>query len=102
MFTLGVEALYPIRGDSRYIRALRPRKSLSFSEATHQPMLSNYLYLTSAGVRSRLDGAVLEQDKLFGVLSLEYLDPTPLSDEMLPVAELHQQTGIDYARPRRW
>ena len=33
-------------------------------------MLSNHLYLTSAGVRSRLDGALLEQDKLFGVLSL--------------------------------
>lgn len=83
VFTLGVEALYPIRGDSRYIRALRTRKSLSFSEAAHQPMLSNHLYLTSAGVRSRLDGALLEQDKLFGVLSLEYLDPTPFSDDML-------------------
>ncbi len=77
VFTLGIESIYPIRGDSRYIRALRTRKALSFSEAAHQPMLSNHLYLTSAGVRSRLDGALLEQDKLFGVLSLEYLDPTP-------------------------
>ncbi|HHQ4610906.1 TPA: sensor domain-containing phosphodiesterase [Aeromonas veronii] len=123
VFTLGVEALYPIRGDSRYIRALRTRKALSFSEAAHQPMLSNHLYLTSAGVRSRLDGALLEQDKLFGVLSLEYLDPTPLSEEMLQLVrssaqllghwqpqpeehrselalppELHQQTGIDYCK----
>jgi len=86
-------------------------------------MLSNHLYLASAGVSSRLDGAMLEQDKLFGVLSIEYLDPTPLGDEMLqlvrhcaqllghwqPVqeesasdlalpAELHQLTGIDTAK----
>ncbi|MFB2904212.1 EAL domain-containing protein [Aeromonas jandaei] len=123
VFTLGVDGIYPIRGDSRYIRALRTRKSLSFSEAAHQPMLSNHLYLASAGVSSRLDGAMLEQDKLFGVLSIEYLDPTPLGDEMLqlvrhcaqllghwqPVqeesasdlalpAELHQLTGIDYCK----
>ncbi|MEL3926008.1 EAL domain-containing protein [Aeromonas enteropelogenes] len=123
VFTLGVESLYPIRGDSRYIRALRTRKSLSFSEAAHQPMLSQHLYLTSAGVRSRLDCALLEQDKLFGVLSLEYLEPTPISDEMLQLvrhsaqllghwqpgdeshddeptlpAELHRLTGIDYCK----
>lgn len=33
---------------------------------------------------SRLDGALLEQEKLIGVLSLEYLNATPpLSEEML-------------------
>jgi len=123
VFTLGVETIYPIRGDSRYIRALRTRKSLSFSEAAHQPMLSNHLYLASAGVRSRLDAALLEQEKLFGVLTLEFLEPTPLSEEMLQLvrssaqllghwqpqpeehrrelelpAELQQQTGIDYCK----
>ncbi|MGL4249087.1 MAG: sensor domain-containing phosphodiesterase [Aeromonas sp.] len=123
VFTLGVESLYPIRGDSRYIRALRTRKSLSFSEAAHQPMLSNHLYLASAGVHSRLDSALLEQEKLFGVLSLEYLDATQLNEDMLQLvrssaqllgdwqpqpeeshaklplpAELNQQIGMDYCK----
>ncbi|MGL4715164.1 MAG: sensor domain-containing phosphodiesterase [Aeromonas sp.] len=119
VFTLGVDTLSPIRGDSRYIRALRTRKSLSFSEAAHQPMLHNHLYLASAKVSSRLDAALLVQDKLFGVVSLEYQDPTPLNDDMLQLvrssaqllgqwppqpqrhdvtlpAELSQLSGIEY------
>ncbi|MFA7833400.1 EAL domain-containing protein [Aeromonas dhakensis] len=83
VFTLGADEVAAIRGDSRYIRALRTRKSLSFSEAAHQPMLSQHYYLANAGVSSRLDGALLEQEKLIGVLSLEYLNATPLSEEML-------------------
>lgn len=83
VFALGAEGLSAIRGDSRYIRALRTRKSLSFSEAAHQPMLSQHYYLANAGVSSRLDGALLEQEKLIGVLSLEYLSATVLSEEML-------------------
>ncbi|PJG60156.1 EAL domain-containing protein [Aeromonas cavernicola] len=83
VFSLGTEPLSPIRGDSRYIRALRTRKSLRFSESSHQPMLSQHTYLAAAGVSSRLDGALLEQGQLLGVLSIEYLDPTPLGDEML-------------------
>ncbi|QSO24490.1 EAL domain-containing protein [Aeromonas caviae] len=79
VFTLGVDALGAIRGDSRYIRALRARGALSFSEAAHQPMLSQHYYLADANVCSRLDGALLEQEKLIGVLSLEYAESTLIS-----------------------
>lgn len=83
VFTLGVDKLAAIRGDSRYIRALRTRGALSFSEAAHQPMLGQHYYLGEANVRSRLDGALLEQEKLIGALSLEYLEATLLGDEAL-------------------
>lgn len=83
VFTLGVDALGAIRGDSRYIRALRARGALSFSEAAHQPMLSQHYYLADANVCSRLDGALLEQEKLIGVLSLEYAESTLISDDTL-------------------
>ena len=83
VFTLDVESLGAIRGDSRYIRALRTRGALSFSEAAHQPMLSQHYYLSDANVCSRLDGALLEQEKLIGVLSLEYAESTLIGDEAL-------------------
>ncbi|WP_429080650.1 sensor domain-containing phosphodiesterase [Aeromonas bivalvium] len=88
VFTLGLDEasaspLGPLRGDSRYIRALRTRKSLSFSEAAHQPMLCQHYYLSEHGVRARLDAALLDHDRLIGVLSLEYQSPTLLNDEML-------------------
>ncbi|MEG0006808.1 MAG: EAL domain-containing protein [Aeromonas sp.] len=83
VFTLGVPSLGAIRGDSRYIRALRTRGALSFSEAAHQPMLGQHYYLADANISSRLDGALLEQEKLIGVLSLEYVETTPLSEETL-------------------
>lgn len=129
VFTLGVDSLSAIRGDSRYIRALRTRGALSFSEAAHQPMLSQHYYLADANVSSRLDGALLDQEKLVGVLSLEYVETTPLGEETLqlvrhcaqllghwqpaPVvaeamplplpAELSCKTGNDYCRSLlRW
>uniref|UniRef100_UPI0025B66F8F GAF domain-containing protein n=1 Tax=Aeromonas caviae TaxID=648 RepID=UPI0025B66F8F len=83
VFTLDVDSLGAIRGDSRYIRALRTRGALSFSEAAHQPMLSQHYYLADANVCSRLDGALLEQEKLIGVLSLEYAESTLIGDEAL-------------------
>jgi diguanylate cyclase (GGDEF)-like protein/PAS domain S-box-containing protein len=83
VFTLDVESLGAIRGDSRYIRALRTRGALSFSEAAHQPMLSQHYYLANANVSSRLDGALLEQEKLIGVLSLEYAETTLIGEETL-------------------
>lgn len=124
VFTLDVESLGAIRGDSRYIRALRTRGALSFSEAAHQPMLSQHYYLSDASVCSRLDGALLEQEKLIGVLSLEYAESTLIGDEalqlvrqcaqllghwqpepveaesppMAPPADLAGKTGNDYCR----
>jgi diguanylate cyclase (GGDEF)-like protein/PAS domain S-box-containing protein len=123
VFTLGVDSLGAIRGDSRYIRALRTRGALSFSEAAHQPMLSQHYYLADANVSSRLDGALLEQEKLIGALSLEFLDTTQPNEEMLQLvrhcaqmlghwqptpkaqdlplslpAELTLKTGHDYCR----
>lgn len=83
VFTLGVPSLGAIRGDSRYIRALRTRGALSFSEAAHQPMLSQHYYLADASVCSRLDGALLEQEKLIGVLSLEFVETLLPSEETL-------------------
>ncbi|MBP4040741.1 EAL domain-containing protein [Aeromonas sp. SrichE-2G] len=129
VFTLDVESLGAIRGDSRYIRALRTRGALSFSEAAHQPMLSQHYYLSDANVCSRLDGALLEQEKLIGVLSLEYAESTLIGDEalqlvrqcaqllghwqpepvevespsMAPPADLAGKTGNDYCRTLlRW
>lgn len=129
VFTLGVESVGAIRGDSRYIRALRTRGALSFSEAAHQPMLSQHYYLSDANVCSRLDGALLEQEKLIGVLSLEYAESTLIGDEalqlvrqcaqllghwqpepvevespsMAPPADLAGKTGNDYCRTLlRW
>lgn len=129
VFTLDVESLGAIRGDSRYIRALRTRGALSFSEAAHQPMLSQHYYLSDASVCSRLDGALLEQEKLIGVLSLEYAESTLIGDEalqlvrqcaqllghwqpepveaesppMAPPADLAGKTGNDYCRTLlRW
>ncbi|WP_439841903.1 sensor domain-containing phosphodiesterase [Aeromonas taiwanensis] len=129
VFTLDVDSLGAIRGDSRYIRALRTRGALSFSEAAHQPMLSQHYYLADANVCSRLDGALLEQEKLIGVLSLEYAESTLIGDEalqlvrqcaqllghwqpepvatesplMAPPAELAGKTGNDYCRELlRW
>ena len=81
MFTLGVDALSAIRGDSRYIRPPDARGALSFSEAAHQPMLSQHYYLADANVAPCLDGALLEQEKLIGVLSLEYAESTLISDD---------------------
>lgn len=123
VFSLGVDSLGAIRGDSRYIRALRTRGALSFSEAAHQPMLSQHYYLADTQVSSRLDGALLEQEKLIGVLSLEYAETTQLGEEVLQLvrhcaqllghwqpaqaepepslslpAELASKTGHDYCR----
>ena len=83
VFTLNADSVGAIRGDSRYIRALRTRGALSFSEAAHQPMLSQHYYLANAHVSSRLDGALLEQEKLIGVLSLEYAETTLIGEETL-------------------
>lgn len=83
VFTLNADSVGAIRGDSRYIRALRTRGALSFSEAAHQPMLSQHYYLANANVSSRLDGALLEQEKLIGVLSLEYAETTLIGEETL-------------------
>ncbi|UBO72701.1 sensor domain-containing phosphodiesterase [Aeromonas rivuli] len=86
--------LAAIRGDSRYIRALRTRKALSFSETAHQPMLSQHYYLSEDNVHSRLDAALLDQDRLIGVLSLEYRTPMLLNEEMLQlVRHCAQQLG---------
>ena len=46
-------------------------------------MLSQHYYLADASVSSRLDGALLEQEKLVGVLSLEYAETTLIGDETL-------------------
>ncbi|MFQ2103620.1 EAL domain-containing protein [Aeromonas rivipollensis] len=83
VFTLNADSVGAIRGDSRYIRALRTRGALSFSEAAHQPMLSQHYYLANANVSSRLDGALLEQEKLIGVLSLEYAETTLIGEDTL-------------------
>ncbi|HEH9408470.1 TPA: EAL domain-containing protein [Aeromonas salmonicida] len=83
VFTLNADSVGAICGDSRYIRALRTRGALSFSEAAHQPMLSQHYYLANAHVSSRLDGALLEQEKLIGVLSLEYAETTLIGEETL-------------------
>lgn len=83
VFTLNADSVGAIRGDSRYIRALRTRGALSFSEAAHQPMLSQHYYLANTNVSSRLDGALLEQEKLIGVLSLEYAETTLIGEETL-------------------
>ena len=46
-------------------------------------MLSQHYYLANANVSSRLDGALLEQEKLIGVLSLEYAETTLIGEETL-------------------
>ncbi len=105
VFTLNADSVGAIRGDSRYIRALRTRGALSFSEAAHQPMLSQHYYLANAHVSSRLDGALLEQEKLIGVLSLEYAEATLIGEETLQLvrhcAQLlgHWQPEPEVAEP---
>ncbi|MGE6121183.1 sensor domain-containing phosphodiesterase [Aeromonas media] len=105
VFTLNADSVGAIRGDSRYIRALRTRGALSFSEAAHQPMLSQHYYLANANVSSRLDGALLEQEKLIGVLSLEYAETTLIGEETLQLvrhcAQLlgHWQPEPEVAEP---
>lgn len=105
VFTLNADSVGAIRGDSRYIRALRTRGALSFSEAAHQPMLSQHYYLANAHVSSRLDGALLEQEKLIGVLSLEYAETTLIGEETLQLvrhcAQLlgHWQPEPEVAEP---
>ncbi|MGE6295262.1 sensor domain-containing phosphodiesterase [Aeromonas media] len=105
VFTLNADSVGAIRGDSRYIRALRTRGALSFSEAAHQPMLSQHYYLANAHVSSRLDGALLEQEKLIGVLSLEYAETTLIGEETLQLvrhcAQLlgHWQPAPEVAEP---
>lgn len=105
VFTLNADSVGAIRGDSRYIRALRTRGALSFSEAAHQPMLSQHYYLANANVSSRLDGALLEQEKLIGVLSLEYAEATLIGEETLQLvrhcAQLlgHWQPEPEVAEP---
>ncbi|MGY3927142.1 sensor domain-containing phosphodiesterase [Aeromonas simiae] len=95
IYQLGVKGtLFPIKADGRYLRTLRSRGSLSFSECAHQPMLAQHRYLASHGVAARLDAALREGDRLLGMLSLEYLDPVPLGEELLQLARFcSQQLG---------
>lgn len=95
IYQLGVKgALFPFKGDSRYLRTLRSRGSLSFSECTHQPMLAQHTYLAGHGVCSRLDAALKEGERLLGMVSLEYLTPMPISDDLLQLARYcAQQLG---------
>ncbi|MFR9718102.1 EAL domain-containing protein [Aeromonas diversa] len=95
IYQLGVKgALFPFKGESRYLRALRSRGSLSFSECAHQPMLAQHAYLGGHGVLSRLDAALKEGERLLGMVSLEYLTPMPIGEDLLQLARYcAQQLG---------
>ncbi len=58
--------------DTRYLKALRARGTLGFSEVRHQPTLATQRYLLQDGILARLDALILRNQQSYGVLTLEY------------------------------
>ncbi|WP_417614794.1 EAL domain-containing protein [Oceanisphaera sp.] len=64
--------LQPVKAERRYLRTLRQRGGLSYSHCAQQPLLSAFHYLANDGIAHRLDVPLLIEQKVVGVISLEY------------------------------
>lgn len=58
--------------ESRYLKALRSRRSLGFSDIPHQPALSGQQYLIQDGICARLDAPLVGPHGPQGLITLEY------------------------------
>lgn len=65
-------ALQPVKAERRYLRTLQQRGGLSYSHCAQQPLLSAFNYLAIDGIVHRLDIPLLIEQKVVGVISLEY------------------------------
>jgi diguanylate cyclase (GGDEF)-like protein/PAS domain S-box-containing protein len=73
LFMLGSGPLPPAQTlDTRYLKALRSRGSLGFSDMAHQPMLQSQHYLAEDGIHARLDVLLQQSGVPSGVITLEY------------------------------
>ena len=72
-FVLG-ERDYPAEQplEPRYLKALKARGTLGFSDIRHQPALVQQRYLQQDGILARLDALLLREQHAYGVLTLEY------------------------------
>lgn len=72
-FVLG-ERDYPTEQplEPRYLKALKARGTLGFSDIRHQPALVQQRYLQQDGILARLDALLLREQHAYGVLTLEY------------------------------
>ncbi len=58
--------------DNRYLKALRSRGCLGFSDLSHQPMLKSQQYLAEDDIHARLDVQLQQSGVLSGLITLEY------------------------------
>ncbi len=73
LFMFGSGTLPPAQNvASHYLKALRARKSLGFSDIPHQPMLKSQSYLVTENIHARLDVLLVNEGRPCGVLTLEY------------------------------
>ena len=73
--------------DPRYIKALRARGTLGFSDVSHQPMLASQQYLQQDAILARLDALISQDRQPWGVLTLEYRSWQPrFADDLFPLA----------------
>ena len=73
LFMLGGDRLpSPQEVAPHYLRALRSRKSLGFSDIAHQPMLKSQSYMVADGIHARLDVQLTHEGRCCGLLTLEY------------------------------
>ncbi|MGB5853940.1 MAG: EAL domain-containing protein [Oceanisphaera sp.] len=64
--------LLPVKAERRYLRTLQQRGGLSYSHCAQQPLLSAFNYLSGDGIVHRLDVPLVIEQKIVGVVSLEY------------------------------
>lgn len=88
VYRLGDGALPAVQTvDPRYIKALRARGTLGFSDVSHQPMLASQSYLLQDGILARLDALISQERQPWGVLTLEYRSWQPrFADDLFPLA----------------
>ncbi len=72
VFVSSGEKIPPQTADRRFIKAIFSRKQLSFSDLYHQPLLVGQTYYHESPILARLDTAIMVENQLFGLLSLEF------------------------------
>lgn len=73
LICLGDDAMPPPQPlESRYLKALRRRRLLGYSDLPHQPNLSAQRYLRQDGILARLDGLVQLNEAPLALITLEY------------------------------
>lgn len=96
-------ALQPVKAERRYLRTLQQRGGLSYGHCAEQPLLSAFSYLAGDDIAHRLDVPLVMEQKIVGVISLEYARSRPpvTPSDMQFVAAIAVQLAELITQPSR-